>query len=341
MINISIQKVKKKGTMSYQKSLLIIALFFFISVPSVTSSSDSLVKVDCSSFFQKIPSIPLGTGAPIPIFGLGLLKVTDKAIILKAIEKGVRLFESYGNEHILGEALKIAYTWGLKREDFFIVTNVNINNITSETLISSCINSLNKLQSQYIDLYLLHKILKDNALLARIIPLLATLVENKQVKHIGISNFTKKEIHAAQSYTNIPLLVDQEPYSLAERKQVGNISFYTTNNMVLIAANPLKFLAKEEQPEQIMVTMYTKYKKTPAQIALKWILSHPGIVVIPNCSNEKSLDENEKSLDENLGALDNWQLDEKDMKSLSMVYPQTGCCYDVAPEEEQSLCSIM
>src|SRR5690242_2697164 len=109
---------------------------------------------------MKIPEVKLNTGAKIPQVGLGLWQVLPgfvcRKVIKAGIDTGYRHFDSaqaYHNEQHVGAAISGS---GLKREDVFITTKIRVSNLAKEDVIPSFEKSLTKLQTDYVDLLLVH-----------------------------------------------------------------------------------------------------------------------------------------------------------------------------------------
>ena len=272
----------------------------------------------------KIPVIGLGT------WGIGGFMETDSTkdeegikAIKDAIELGythIDTAELYGvghTEKLIGNAIK-----DLDRSKLIITSKVFKTNLKYNDVIASCKKSLEKLQTDYIDIYLIHAPNPE-------IPLKETmkamdyLVEQGMVKFIGVSNFSVEQMQEAQKYSRNKIVANQIPYNLATRNtnldrntgRVGScinmeseiIPYCQENNIIIMAYRPIErgFLLK---PNSLLDDLSRKYSKTKAQIAMNWLVSKKNVVVIP-----KSI--NIDHLKENLGAI-SWSLSDDDIKLL-------------------------
>jgi diketogulonate reductase-like aldo/keto reductase len=156
----------------------------------------------------------LRNGFSLPVFGLGTWMIggsfthdpnNDDARDIRAIQEAVRngithidTAESYAagyTEELVGKAIK-----GLDRNSLFLVSKVWDNHLKYDDLINSAKNSLVRLGTHYLDLYLIHKS-SHTTPLRETIRALDTLVDDGLIKHIGVSNFTVQRMQEAQTYT--------------------------------------------------------------------------------------------------------------------------------------------
>jgi diketogulonate reductase-like aldo/keto reductase len=284
------------------------------------------MKIDTKSTNQdiEIPAIGLGT------WGIGGFMETDtsqdeEAIqsIKDAIEIGythIDTAELYGAGHtdeLIGEAIK-----GMDRSKLIITNKVFKTNLKYDDVITACKTSLEKLQTDYIDIYLIHAPNPDVPL-EETMKAMDYLVEKKLVKYIGVSNFSVAQMEEAQKYSTNKIIANQIPYNLATRNvnltrninRVGGctnmeseiIPYCQKNNIIVMAYRPIErgFLL---EPNELLDSLVQKYGKTKAQIALNWLISKPNVVVIPKSTNPEHLKEN-------LGAI-GWQIDDTDLELL-------------------------
>lgn len=272
----------------------------------------------------------------MPIYGFGTWQMggrkehdisnddrADIAGIRSALNIGVTHIdtaESYANgytEFLVGKAIQ-----GYDRSKIFIVSKVHQKNLDYENILNSCKQSLKRLGTNYLDLYLLHRHSKD-------IPLrdsmraLDKLVENGVVKNIGVCNFTKEHLAEAQSYTKNKIVCNQVHYNLMfrepERKDL--IEYSQKNDFFISAWRPVGNLTEKIPP--VLKEMCDKYKKTPSQIAINWLISQPYIITL---SKTRRVDH----LKENLGAL-GWQMELGDIEKLRKEYPNQQDISDDVP----------
>jgi len=265
----------------------------------------------------------------IPVIGLGTWKIgggregdnsQDKESI-EAIRNAIKLgyshidtAEMYGLGHceeLVGEAIK-----SFDRAKLFITTKVTNTNLNYDDVIAAAKGSLRRLQTDYIDLYLIHAP-NPNIPIEETMRAMDYLVEQGLVRFIGVSNFTVEDLKEAQKHARNKIVANQIEYSLLTRNKGrywGNqgmesrtIPYCQDNEIVVIAERPIErgLLLK---PHPVMDKLALKYRRTKAQIAINWLISKKNVVTIPKSTNLKHLREN-------LGALE-WKLSEEDMKLL-------------------------
>lgn len=231
--------------------------------------------------------------------------------LLFGFDLGMRLVdvaELGGNgltEEIVGEAIK-----GYPREEIQIISKVSRDHLKYNDVFEAASASLTRLGTDYIDLYLIHKLPPGVAEpAAETLQALERLLTEGRIKHIGVSNFSKIQIEKAQSYlVEAKIEANEVEYNLLYQHEAKEtIPFCKARGISVIAHRPLAkgLLAKGENV--ILDTLSRKCGKTPAQIALNFILSQ-DMTAIPKASNKEHMKEN-------LGAL-GWRLSEEDIKEL-------------------------
>ncbi|XP_031270410.1 NADP-dependent D-sorbitol-6-phosphate dehydrogenase-like [Pistacia vera] len=293
-------------------------------------------------------SIALNDGFKIPIVGLGVWRMEGKEIrdlIINAIKIGYRHFDcaaDYKNEAEVGEALAEAFKTGLvKREDLFITTK--LWNSDHGHVVEACRDSLKKLQLDYLDLYLVHFPLAtkhtgvgetDSALdedgvleIDTTISLETTwhnmenLVSMGLVRSIGISNYDIFLTRDCLAYAKLKPAVNQiETHPYFQRDSL--VKFCQKHGICVTAHTPLGGAVANTEwfgtvsclGDPVLKGLAEKYKKTVAQIVLKWGIQR-NTVVIPKSSKLERLKGNFEVFD--------FELSKEDMdviKSLDRKY---------------------
>ena len=287
---------------------------------------------------MNIPTKKLANGFEIPVYGLGTWQMggrnerdtsnddaADIAAIKNAIELGVTHIdtaESYADgytETLVGRAIK-----GYKRESLFLVSKVHAKNLAYDDLLASAQASLERLGTNYLDLYLLHRYSLDVPL-AETMSALDTLVQQGIVKHIGISNFPVEKIEEAQALTKNRIVCNQVHLNLKyrEAEKAGVLRYCQEHDMMFIAWRPLQkgFLLNDIPP--LLQEMARKYEKTPAQIAINWLVSQKNVVTLSKTTNLGHIKEN-------LGAL-GCSMDINDIERLRIEFPNQEVVSDAVP----------
>lgn len=274
----------------------------------------------------------------MPVYGFGTWQMggrkehdtsnDDEADIVgirSALDKGITHIdtaESYANgytEILVGKAIH-----GYNRSKVFLVSKVHQKNLGYENVLNSCKQSCERLGTNYLDLYLLHRYSKD-------IPLrdsmraLDKLIEDGAIKNIGVCNFTKEHLAEAQSHTKNKIVCNQVHYNLIfrEPERKGLVEYCQNNDVLLSAWRPVGKGDLLENIPSVLKEMCDKYKKTPSQVAINWLTSQPYIVTL---SKTRRVDH----LNENLGAL-GWQMELEDIEILRREYPNQQDVSDDVP----------
>ena len=268
----------------------------------------------------------------IPVLGLGTWLIggdttpdyseDEQAIqaIKSAIDLGydhIDTAEYYGNGHceeLVGKAIK-----DIDRQSLFITSKVWTTNLKYDDVISSAKRSLQRMRTDYIDLYLIHSP-SSNIPIKKTMSAFDYLVDNKMVKYIGVSNFKASQLKEAQKYAKHKIVANQIEYSLLTRnigKYSGNrdmesktIPYCQENDIIIMAERPIeRGLILKSHP--LLDSLEKKYKKTKAQIAMNWLISKKNVVTIPKSTNLNHLKEN-------LGSI-GWQMDKSDIELLDEI----------------------
>jgi len=196
----------------------------------------------------------------------------------------------------------------------FITSKVSGDDLSYEGVISSCKASLKRLGTDYLDLYLLHWY-SENFPLEISIQAMNDLKSQGLIKNIGVSNFGLEHLRAAIRFSKGPIICNQVHYNLRvrEAEYAGVLKFCAEKDIMVVAYRPLEKGAIMQPITQVLSDMCKKYNKTPAQIAINWVVSHENVVTIV-----KSRDK--KHLEENLGGL-GWQMEQGDIEKLSLEFP--------------------
>ncbi|MEK6831071.1 MAG: aldo/keto reductase [Nanoarchaeota archaeon] len=246
---------------------------------------------------MQIKKIKLNNKTEIPSMGLGTWQLTGSQCLYavkKALELGYRHIdtaESYSNETEIVKAIKEFFKSSkILREKLFITSKAWPDKLDYYGVLAACEQSLARLETHYLDLYLLHWPSR-NLNYKEIFKAFKILYEKGKIKAFGVSNFTINHLKDAIPICKklkLPLSVNQvEFHPLLYQKEL--LDFCNKNNIVITAYCPL---ARGKISENKLISeLASRYKKTPEQISLKWLLEK-NIVVIPKSSSEKHLKEN-------------------------------------------------
>jgi len=262
--------------------------------------------------------IKLNNGVEMPIFGLGVWqmengKETEQAITW-ALEAGYRLIDTaalYRNEESVGKAIRDS---GIPRKEIFVTTK--LKNGDHDDPESAFETSLKKLDIEYIDLYLIHWPVPEKR--KESWKILEKILESGKVKAIGVSNYTIQHLEELFSISEVIPSVNQvEFHPFLYQKEL--LEFCNKHNIVFEAYSPLTQGYRLNDPT--IVATAEKYKKTPAQILIRWGLQH-GVVSIPKSSKKERILENADVFNfrsENSGRTDDFEISIEDMKKLDSL----------------------
>ena len=252
--------------------------------------------------------LTLNTGAKMPLEGFGVFQIPDpkqcEQVVYDAIRTGYRLLDTaayYGTEEFVGEGLRQS---GLARKDVFITTKVwNDRHGYDETL-KAFDESLQKLGTDYVDLYLIHWPKEQNV---QTWQALETLYKEGRAKAIGVSNFKEHHLDEILQEADITPMVNQVEYHpLFQQKTLKE--YCGRLGIKLQAYSPL--MRGEALKPALIQKLADKYNKTPSQIVLRWDIQS-GVIPIPKSAHTARMRENISVFD--------FTLDEADMAQIAAL----------------------
>ena len=234
--------------------------------------------------------VKLNNGIEMPILGYGVYQVTPEECercVSDAISVGYRLIDTaqaYGNEEGVGNAIRKS---NIPRKDLFITTKVWISNAGYEKAKASIEESLQKLQTDYIDLLLIHQPFNDYYGTYR-----AMEEANKtgKVRAIGVSNFYPDRFVDLAEFCEIKPAVNQmETHVFNQQRKLQEVmQEYGTE---LMAWGPFAEGRNDFFTNGTLAAIGVKYGKSVAQVALRFLIQR-GIVVIPKSTHKERMIEN-------------------------------------------------
>ena len=235
--------------------------------------------------------LKLNNGQMIPQLGLGVFKVQDaddlKRAVAEALKDGYRHFDTatiYHNEEWLGEALAQS---DVKREDLFITSKVWNSNTTYDETIAAFHESLKKLQTDYLDLYLIHWPSEGYNEKWRA---MESLYNDGLIKSIGVSNFEKPHLEKLMTTATIKPTVDQiETHPYFQQKELHE--YLKSLDIVHEAWGPLGQGKSNVLEDPVLTKIAEAHSKTVAQVILRWHLQR-DIIVIPKSVHEERIAQN-------------------------------------------------
>ena len=235
--------------------------------------------------------IKLYNGVQMPTLGYGMFLVSPdecERCVSDALSVGYRLIDTaqaYQNEEGVGNAWRKS---GLKREELFLVTKVWISNAGEEKAAKSIDESLQKLQTDYIDLLLIHQAYGDVFGTWRA---MEKAYRDGKVRAIGVSNFQAGRFFDFAHYVELKPMVNQLECN-ALTQQTGIEPILNEFGTKMMAWYPLGGQGADGiVKSELLTTIGAKYNKTAAQVALRW-LTQRGIVAIPKSSHKERMAQN-------------------------------------------------
>lgn len=236
-------------------------------------------------------TITLNNGVKMPILGFGVFQITDLEVcessIIEAINCGYRLVDtasSYHNEIAVGKAIKKC---DVPREELFITTKLWVQDVSYEKAKKAFYKSLEKLQLEYLDMYLIHQPYNDIFGAWRA---MEELYEEGLIKAIGVCNFSPDRLVDLSINSKIKPAINQiethpmcqqiEPHKILKGENIQHQSWgpFAEGKDGIFENELLKNIGKE-------------YNKSIAQVILRWLIQR-DIVVIPKSVSKQRIIEN-------------------------------------------------
>ena len=259
-----------------------------------------------------IPEITIQNAISMPILGIGTWEMgrrqspdsseDDKFVraIQFALENGIRHIDTaamYGNGHteeLVGRAIKT-----YNRKKLLITSKVSGDQLAYHDVINAAHNSLKRLQTAYLDLYLLHWPNPDVPI-QETMKAINELLEQGLIKHFGLSNFSAEQTIEVLQLTDAPVITNQLEYNLFTRNngritedvEASIIPFCLSKGISITAWRPVLKGATNPLQQPLINEIAAKHEATPMQIALAWLLNKPLTLAIPKMTSEKHILEN-------------------------------------------------
>lgn len=224
-------------------------------------------------------------GATIPALGFGTFQMSEEeaeTAVADALEIGYRHVDTaqiYDNEAGVGRALSAS---PVSREDVFLTTKVWPDYFGASSLPSSVEDSLDRLQTDYVDLLLLHWPRFKHASLDETINALNHVREAGNARHVGVSNFTTDLLRRARTASEAPLVANQVEYHPFLR-QTPVLNVVRDAGMTLTAYSPLAQGAVTD--DDTLTKIGDRYGKSAAQVSLRWLLQQEAVSAIPKAAS--------------------------------------------------------
>jgi len=263
--------------------------------------------------------VKLSNGVEIPILGFGVFQITDacecERSVVDAIQAGYSHIDtaaSYQNEEAVGRGIKQS---GVARENLFITTKLWIQSNGNESTQKAFENSLKRLQLDYIDLYLIHQPFGDVYGEWRV---MEELYQQGKVRAIGVSNFPPDRIMDLMIHNKIIPLVNQievNPF----QQQIEAQKFLQDNSVQVEAWAPFAEGRNNIFQNELLLSIAAKYKKSVAQVILRWLVQRGIIALSKSTRKERIL--------ENISVFD-FELNAEDLVAITTLDTKTSSFFD-------------
>lgn len=234
--------------------------------------------------------IRLNNGVEMPVLGYGVFKVNPaecERCVTDAISTGYRLIDTaqfYANEEAVGNAIRKS---GIPREEFFLVTKIWLTNSGDRRSQESFEESLRRLQTEYVDLLLVHQPYGDYYGTYRTLE--NALAEGK-TRAIGVSNFYADRFHDLACHVNVVPAIDQlETNVFSQQTQMRGLLMQTGTKVM--AWGPMAQGKENFFGHEVLTDIGARYGKTASQVGLRFLVQQ-GIPAIPKTTNIERMKEN-------------------------------------------------
>lgn len=256
--------------------------------------------------------VELNNGTKIPGLGLGVFQILEDQtaeVVKNGIINGYRLIDTaaiYGNEKGTGIGIKEGIkATGLKREDLFITSKVWNNHLTYDETIEAFNNSLNSLDLDYLDLYLIHWPGQDA--FEESWKALEALYAEGKIKAIGVNNFEIHHLERLKTFAKVVPVINQiELHPKLAQKELRE---YAANmDMKIQAWSPL--MQGQLLKNEVILDIAKKHNKSAAQVILRWDIQQDILLNVKSVHTDRMIS--------NASVFD-FELDDEDMDRINML----------------------
>ncbi|CAF2465110.1 unnamed protein product [Rotaria sp. Silwood2] len=259
-------------------------------------------------------TVKLNDGVVMPLFGLGVYLIDENCanLVAAAINQGYRLIDTaefYANEDGVGNGIKQS---GKKREDIFVVSKWWPSSEGARGALKTLNQCLTGLQSDYVDLYLLHA--PQGGHCAEAYRALLEAKKQGKIRSLGVSNFGVVHLQAlAKLGLEKPSVNQIELHPWQQKKDI--VKYCREHDITVMGYSPL---AKGQKiRDKTIGDIANKLSKTPAQILIRWSVQH-GYITIPKTSQKSRLQSNADVFD--------WSIPDEDLKVLNVLGDKPWSC---------------
>ncbi|TOZ00923.1 aldo/keto reductase [Leuconostoc pseudomesenteroides] len=264
----------------------------------------------------------------MPVLGFGVFQVQEKGAakqaVIDAIKTGYRLIDtaaSYGNEREVGEGISTAIEEGLvTREELFVTSKMWVQDVSADKAASAILASLERLNLEYLDLYLIHQPYNDVFGAWRA---MEKAYRAGQLKAIGVSNFDIAQLTNLSEFSEIkPMLNQIEVNPFQQNKK--DVAYFSDYGVQTEAWAPFAEGKNGLFSNEILNEIGDKYNKSIAQVVLRWLTQRHIVVVAKSVQPER--------MAQNLNVFD-FKLTDKEMEKIASLDTNISQFFDHADPE--------
>ncbi len=222
-------------------------------------------------------------GAEIPALGFGtynLYGTECEQAVRDALEMGYRHIDTaefYDNHRAVGAGIEAS---SVPRDDVFLTTKVWKTNLRADAVRDVTETALQELDTSYVDLLLIHWP-NESVPIAETIEAMNGLQRDGLVHHIGVSNFSVDQLQAAMDASQTPIVTNQVKYYPGVDRQ-DLLEFALDEDVLITSYSPLG--KGDVVGNDVLAHIGEQYDKSPAQVALRWLIQQPNVVAIPKAA---------------------------------------------------------
>jgi len=243
----------------------------------------------------------------IPALGLGTWRMRGpecREAVSTALDLGYRhvdTAQAYRNEREVGAAIRES---GVDRDEIFLTTKLDWHNRDHESVLESTRASLQKLQTDYVDLLLIHQP-NLRTPLSETLGAMDELHDEGLAHYLGVSNFSVAKLDRARQVADAPLLTNQVQYHpfWGQRELVD---YCQIHDLMLTAYSPLAHGGAVR--DEVLRDIAVRHDRSPAQIALRWLVQQKSVATIPKSTSREHLQDNLTIFD--------FELSEREMREI-------------------------
>lgn len=271
-----------------------------------------------------MPTVSLSPGVAVPVLGQGTWRLGERggrrhaevAALRLGLDLGMTLIDTAemyadgGAERIVGEAI------AGRREEVFLVSKVYPHNATRRGAVDACERSLERLATDYLDLYLLHW--RGSVSLRETLEAFQVLKQQGRIREYGVSNFDVDDMEEAATLPGGgEIAANQVLYNLKRRGvERALLPWCRERRVPVMAYSPLEEGAGRQKKlltNAELRAVAQRHGATPAQVALAWLLRQDGVLTIPKAGSPAHIRENRLALE--------LMLTDEDLAQLGRAFP--------------------